>query len=52
MKWGGHIAGMGEKRAVYRVLVRRPEGRSPFGRPNIDGMIILRWILRKWDGGY
>jgi len=28
-----HIVGMGERRAVYRVLVWKPEGRSPLGRP-------------------
>ena len=34
-------------RGVYRVLVERPEGKSPFGRPRRKG-IILRWIIRKW----
>jgi hypothetical protein len=30
---GGHIARMGEKRVVYRVLVGKPEGKRLFGRP-------------------
>jgi hypothetical protein len=33
IRWEGHIVGMGEKRAVYRVLVKKPEGRRPLGRP-------------------
>jgi hypothetical protein len=36
---------------MYRVLMGRPEGRRPLGRPNVDGRIILRWIFRKWDVG-
>jgi len=36
---------MGERRGVYRVLVGKPEGKSPFGRPRVDGSIILRWIF-------
>jgi hypothetical protein len=33
MRWAGHVARMGEGRGAYRILVGRPEGRSPFGRP-------------------
>jgi len=33
MRWTGHVARMGEKRGVYRVLVRKPEGKRPLGRP-------------------
>jgi len=29
----GHVARMGERRGVYRVLVGKPEGKSPLGRP-------------------
>jgi hypothetical protein len=35
-------------RGVCRVLVGRPEGNGPLGRP--DGRIILKWTLNKWDG--
>jgi hypothetical protein len=28
MRWVGHVARMGDRRGAYRVLVRRPEGRS------------------------
>jgi hypothetical protein len=33
MRWAGHVARMGEGRGVHRVLVRKPEGRRPLGRP-------------------
>ena len=32
-KWAGHVARMGEERGVYRVLVGKPEGKRPLGRP-------------------
>jgi len=33
MRWAGHVARTGERRGVYRVLVRKPEGKRPLGRP-------------------
>jgi hypothetical protein len=33
VRWAGHVTRMGEGRGVYRVLVGRPEGRRPLGRP-------------------
>ncbi|KAJ4434136.1 hypothetical protein ANN_16456, partial [Periplaneta americana] len=33
MRWAGHVARMGESRNAYRVLVGRPEGKRPLGRP-------------------
>ena len=33
MRWVGHVAHLGEERGVYRVLVGKPEGRRPLGRP-------------------
>jgi hypothetical protein len=33
MWWVGHVACMGEGRGVYRILVGRPEGKRPLGRP-------------------
>jgi hypothetical protein len=38
MRWAGHVARMGEKRNVYRLLVGKREGKRPLGRPR------LRWI--------
>jgi hypothetical protein len=33
MRWAGHVARMGERRGVHRVLVGKPEGKRPLGRP-------------------
>jgi hypothetical protein len=33
MRWAGHVACIGDKRGAYRVLVGRPEGKRPLGRP-------------------
>jgi len=38
IRWVGHVARMGEERGVYRVLVGKPEGRRPLGRPR------RRWV--------
>jgi len=34
MRWVGHVAHMGEGRGVHRVLVGKPEGKRPMGRPS------------------
>jgi hypothetical protein len=39
-RWAGHVARMGEERKVYKVLVGKPEGRRPLGRPR-----------RRWEDG-
>jgi hypothetical protein len=33
MRWAGHVARMGERRGVYRILVGKPEGKRPLERP-------------------
>jgi hypothetical protein len=33
MRWAGHVARMGKVRGAYSILVGRPEGRRPLGRP-------------------
>jgi hypothetical protein len=40
MRWAGHVACMGQGRNVYRVLVGKPEGKRPLGRPR-----------RRWEDG-
>jgi hypothetical protein len=56
MRWVGRVARMGEKRNVYRLLVGKPEGKRPLGRPRgrwIDnikmdlleiGLNVVDWI--------
>jgi hypothetical protein len=34
MTWTGHVARIGEKRKAYRILVAKPEGKRPLGRPS------------------
>jgi hypothetical protein len=50
IRWAGHVVCMGEDRGVYRVLVGKPEGKRPLGRPRCRWGIILRWIVRKLEG--
>jgi hypothetical protein len=38
MMWAGHVARMGEERKVHKVLVGKPEGKRPLGRP-----------MRRWE---
>jgi len=33
MRWAGHVERVGNRRGVYRVLVGKPEGKRPKGRP-------------------
>jgi len=33
MRWAGHVARMEERRGVCRILVGKPEGKRPLGRP-------------------
>ena len=38
MKWAVHVECIGERRGVYRVLLGKPEGKRPLGRPR------SRWV--------
>jgi hypothetical protein len=52
MRWAGHVARMGEKRNAYRILVRKPEGKRPMGRPRRRWVDNVKMDLRElgWDG--
>jgi len=52
MRWAGHVAHMGEKRGVYRVLVGKPEGRRPLGRPRRRWVVNIRINLQEVGCGY
>jgi hypothetical protein len=49
MRWAGHVARMGEKRNAYRILVGKPEGKRPLGRPKRGWVDNIKMDLR-WDG--
>jgi transposase len=45
------VAHMGEETKLYRVLVGKPEGKRPLGRPRHRGEDGIKWILAKLAGG-
>ena len=47
----GHVARMRDRRGVYRFWWGNMMEGDHLGDPGVDGKIILRWILRKWDVG-
>jgi hypothetical protein len=49
MRWAGHVARVGKRRDLYRVLVGNLRERDHLEDPGLDGRIILRWIFRKLD---
>jgi len=51
MSWAEHVARIGERRGVYRVLVGKPEGKNHLEDTGVNGRIILRCILRNCDVG-
>ena len=52
MRWTGHVARMGEERGVYRVLVGKPEGKIPLGRPRRRCVDNIRMDLQEVGCGY
>jgi hypothetical protein len=52
MRWEGHVARMGEVKGAYNILVGRPEGRTPLGRPRRRWEDNIKMDLREigfWD---
>ena len=47
MRWAGHVACMGENRGVYRVLVGKPEGKRPLGKPRRRWMDNIKMDLQE-----
>jgi hypothetical protein len=52
MRWTWHVARMGEKRSAYRILVGRPEGREPLGRPRRRWQDNIKMDLQEVGWGY
>ena len=51
MRWAGHLARMGEGRSVHRVLVGKPEGKRPLGRPRRRWEDNIKMELQERGGG-
>jgi hypothetical protein len=51
MRWVGHVARIGERRNAYRILVGKPEGKRPLGRPRHRWVDDMKMDLRErgWD---
>ena len=47
MRWVWHVARMGERRSLYRVLVGKPDGKGPFGRPRRRWEDIIKMDLQE-----
>jgi hypothetical protein len=51
MRWAGHVAHMGEDSGVQRVLVGKPEGKRPLGRPRLRWEDNIKVDLQEVGGG-
>jgi hypothetical protein len=47
---GVYIACVGEKRNAYRLFIGNREGRRCVEDQVIDGRVLLKWVLKEWDG--
>ena len=52
MRWAGHVALMGEGRGVHKVLVGKPEGKRPLGRPRRRWEDNIEMDLQEVGGSY
>jgi len=52
MRWAGHVARMDEERGVCRVLLGKPEGRRPLGRPSRKWVDNIRMDLQEVESEY
>ena len=51
MRWAGHVARMGDGRGVHRVLVGKPEGKRPLGRPRRRWKDNIKMDFQEVGGG-
>jgi hypothetical protein len=52
MRWAGHVARMGETRNSYRILVGKPEGKRPLGRPSHRWVDNIKIVLKRDKMGW
>jgi hypothetical protein len=51
VRWAGHVARMGEDRAVHRFLVGKPEGKRPLARPRRRWEDNIKMDVKQVGGG-
>jgi hypothetical protein len=51
MRWAGHVVRMGQERGVRRVLVGKPEGKRPLGRPRRRWEYNIKMDVQEVGGG-
>jgi hypothetical protein len=49
MRWAGHVARLGERRNAYNILLRKPEGKRPLGRPRRRWVDNIKVDLREME---
>jgi hypothetical protein len=47
MRWAGHVARMGELINAYRIMVGKPEGKRPLGKPKHRWVENIKIVLRE-----
>jgi hypothetical protein len=52
VRWAEHVARRGETRNIYKILVRKPEGKRPLGRPRSRWVDNIKMDVREieWNG--
>ena len=51
MRWAGHVVRLGQGRSLYRVLVGKPEGKRPMGRPRQRWKDNINMDVQEVGGG-
>jgi hypothetical protein len=50
MRWARHVARIGAERNAYRILLGKPEGKTPLENEEVGTWVILKWKLERYDG--
>jgi hypothetical protein len=47
IRWAGHVASIVQRRSALRILVGKPEGKSPLGRPWCGGENYIKMVIQE-----